>query len=366
MGNRDGLLTPIDRVYLQRAYELAARALGSTLPNPPVGAVVVRDGQVVGEGYHHRAGDAHAESQALKRAGDDARGATLYVSLEPCPHVGRTPPCTDAVIASGVARVVAGALDPTKRGAAELLRERGIEVAVSDDPAARDLIEVFVRSAQRARPFVALKMAASLDGFVASREGVRERIGSQAEEAYVRELRTRYDAVMVGAGTVRVDDPLLTVRPPHDRARPYIRIVVCDRDPVPAKSRVFNALEGYARTIVLAPRARLDRFESLREVADIVAVDASLDGRSDLTAAMHALREREIFSVLCEGGPRLGASLLAEALVDRIYWAIAPRFLGVPGAVAALSGADFTRFALQVDRTEQIGDDLMIVMRPDV
>lgn len=360
MGNRDGLLTPIDRLYLQRAYELAARAVGSTLPNPPVGAVVVRDGHVVGEGYHHRAGEAHAESQALKHAAENARGATLYVSLEPCPHVGRTPPCTDAVIASGVVRVVAGTLDPTKRGAAQLLRGRGIEVTVSDDPAARDLIEVFVRAAQRPRPYVALKMAASLDGFIASRKGVREQLGSPAEERYVRDLRTTFDAVMVGAGTVRVDDPLLTVRPPHDRARPYVRIVVCDRDPVPPESRVFNSLEGYAKTILLAPCTRLDRFEALREVADVVAVESSGSGRLDLTNAMRALREREIVSVLCEGGPQLGAALVAAGIVDRIYWAIAPRFLASPDAVRALSGADLTGVALEFDRAERIGDDVIL------
>ena len=360
MGNRDGKLTPIDRLYLQRAYELASRAVGSTLPNPPVGAVVVREGRVVGEGYHFRAGEAHAESQALEEAGRDARGATLYISLEPCAHVGRTPPCTDAVIASGVARVVAGALDPTTHGGAKQLREGGIDVAVVDDPAARDLIEVFARTMRHPRPYVALKMAASLDGFVASREGVREQLGSPAEERYVRELRTAFDAVMVGAGTVRVDDPLLTVRPAHDRARPYVRIVVCDREPVAAKSRVFESVEGYARTIVLVPRSRLDRFETLRAVADIAAVDSSSDGRLDLTAAMRALRERGVMSVLCEGGPQLGASLIAARMVDRIYWAIAARLLGSPSAVPALSGADLSGVALQFDRAERIGPDVIL------
>jgi len=360
VGNRDGKLTPVDRLYLQRAYELAARALGSTLPNPPVGAVVVRDGRVVGEGYHHRAGDAHAEAQALELAGLNARGATLYISLEPCGHVGRTPPCTDAVIASGVARVVAGALDPTTHGGAQQLRERGIEVAVGDESAAHDLIEIFGRAIRRSRPYVALKMAASLDGFVASREGVRERLGSPAEERYVRELRTAFDAVMVGAGTVRVDDPRLTVRPPHDRARPYVRIVVCDREPVAANSRVFEPLEGYARTIVLAPRSRLDRFEALRDVSDILAVESSGDGRLDLMAAIRALRERDIISVLCEGGPQLAASLIAAGIVDRIYWSIAPRLMRSANAVPALSGADLAGIALQFDRTARIGDDVIL------
>jgi diaminohydroxyphosphoribosylaminopyrimidine deaminase/5-amino-6-(5-phosphoribosylamino)uracil reductase len=344
---------------------LAARALGGTLPNPPVGAVVVREGEVVGEGYHHRAGEPHAESQALQRAGGNAHGATLYVSLEPCRHVGRTPPCTDAVIASGVARVVAGTHDPAGHGGAAQLRERGIDVTVEDDPAARDLIEVFARTSRRERPYVALKMAASLDGFVASRHGVRERLGSAEEERYVRELRTAYDAVMVGAGTVRIDDPMLTVRPPHDRARPYVRVVVCNRDAVRPESRVFDSIEGYERTIVLVPQLGSARFEALRGVAHVIEVDAAGDGGIDVTHALRALRARGILSVLCEGGPQLGASLLAAGLVDRIYWAIAPRFLGSPHAVPALSGADLTGIALQFDRAERAGSDVIIVCHPE-
>jgi diaminohydroxyphosphoribosylaminopyrimidine deaminase/5-amino-6-(5-phosphoribosylamino)uracil reductase len=364
VGNRDGTLTPIDRLFLERTYELAARALGDTLPNPPTGAVVVRDGRIVGEGYHHRAGEAHAEPLALQRAGQHARGATLYVSLEPCRHFGRTPPCTDAVIKSGIARVVAGTPDPADHGGAQQLRERGVEVSVGDEPAARDLIEAFAGVVHRDRPYVALKMAVSLDGFIASRQGVREQLGSPGEERYVRELRTAYDAVMVGAGTVRIDNPMLTVRPPHDRARAYTRIVICDRDTVPPKSRVFDLLAGYARTIVLAPSSRLDRFDELRDVADVVAVDSSGNERLDLTRAVRALRERGILSVLCEGGPQLGASLLAQGVVDRFYWAIAPRFLGTPRAVPALSGADLTGIALEFDRAERIGDDVMISGTP--
>jgi diaminohydroxyphosphoribosylaminopyrimidine deaminase / 5-amino-6-(5-phosphoribosylamino)uracil reductase len=360
VGNRNGTLTPIDRLFLERTYELAARGLGGTLPNPPVGALVVRDGEVVGEGHHHRAGEPHAESQALQRAGSKAYGATLYVSLEPCRHVGRTPPCTDAVIASGVARVVAGTYDPAGHGGAAQLRERGIEVTVHDDPAARDLIEVFARTLRGERPYVALKMAASLDGFVTSRHGVRERLGSPQEERYVRDLRTAYDAVMVGAGTVRIDDPMLTVRPAHDRARPYVRVVVCDRDTVPPESRVFNSIERYDRTIVLVPRSASARFEALQGVGDVVELDSGGDGRLDLTQAMRALRERGILSVLCEGGPQLGASLIAAGLIDRIYWAIAPRFLGSPHAVPALCGADLTDVALQFDRAERAGPDVII------
>ena len=354
-------LTPIDELYLQRTYELAARGIGNTSPNPPVGAVVVRDGQVVGEGYHHRAGDAHAETNALAQAGSKARGATVYVSLEPCRHVGRTPPCTNALVEARVARVVAGTIDPTEHGggAAEL-RKRGIEVGVAEDPAARDLVEIFARTSVSELPYTALKMAMSLDGAVTSHRGAHERLGSEAEERYVRELRIAYDAVMVGAGTIRVDDPQLTVRPPHDRVRPYVRVVACESEAVSAHSRVFETEDGYAKTIVLAPAGLRERFDQLRDVANVLDVGGPDAVALDLAMALQALRALGIFSVLCEGGPKLGASLLACGVVDRVYWAIAPRFLSGDAAVRVLSGADLDRVRLRFDRVERIGPDIIV------
>jgi diaminohydroxyphosphoribosylaminopyrimidine deaminase / 5-amino-6-(5-phosphoribosylamino)uracil reductase len=360
VGNPNGKLTPLDELYLQRAYELAARAMASTPPNPPVGAVVVRDGRVVGEGYHRRAGDAHAEPQALLEAGAAARGATIYVSLEPCRHVGRTPPCTKALIEAGIVRVVAGTLDPADHGGAAELREHGVAVDVADDPAARRLIEIFAGSIVGSRPYVALKMAASLDGFVASRPDTRERLGSDEEQRFVRELRTAYDAVLVGARTVRVDDPALTVRPRHERARPYVRIVAGGDEIIARSSRVFSAHDGYDRTIVLATGARRERFDVLRDLAEVLYVGGSDAARLDLSAALGALRARGILSVLCEGGPSLGASLLAAGLVDRVYWAIAPRFLSGELAVPALAGSNLQSVTLHFDRVERIGPDVVI------
>ncbi len=361
MENSYRKLTPLDELYLQRTYELAARALGNVSPNPPVGAVVVRDGRIVGEGYHHRAGDAHAETNALAQAGPKAIGATVYVSLEPCRHAGRTPPCTRRLIEAGIVRVVAGTLDPTEHGGGALdLRERGIDVVVAGDPAASDLIETFARSRGGERSYVALKMAMSLDGSIASRPGIRERVGSEAEERYVRDLRTVYDAVMVGAGTVRVDDPQLTVRPPHDRRRPYVRVVACQSEEVSSRSRVFAEEDGYARTIVLVPAGRRERFAALRAVADVVEVGSPNSQSLDPAEAMEALRTREIFSVLCEGGPRLAASLLASGCVDRLYWAIAPRFVSGAHAVPVLSGAELSGVPLRFDRVERAGPDVII------
>lgn len=356
-------LTPLDELYLQRAYELAARGIGNTAPNPPAGAVVVRDGRLVGEGYHHRAGEAHAETNALRQAGSDARGATLYVSLEPCRHVGRTPPCTQAVIEAGVARVVAGTLDPTEHGGgAAQLRALGIAVAVAEDPSARDLIEIFARASANERPYLALKMAMSLDGAIATEPGVQERLTSEGGRKYVRALRMTYDAVMVGAGTLRIDDPRLTVRPPHDRLRPYRRVIVCESGTVPANSRVFRAEEGYAKTVVLAPAGLRGRLGALDDVADVILVGAPDAFRLDLPQAMKALRARDIASVLCEGGPKLAAALIATGQVDRFYWALAPVLLRNDRAVPVLSGTDLAALdvPVQFDRVERAGDDVIL------
>lgn len=356
-------LTELDEVYLQRAYELAARGIGSTAPNPPVGAVIVRYGRIVGEGYHHRAGEPHGEANALRAAGEAARGATAYISLEPCNHTGRTPPCSNALIEAGVARVVIGTVDPnpkTNGNGVAALRERGIEVEISNDARARELIDLFAGSLRTDRPFITLKMAMSLDGAIASRPGVAQWLTSEETRSYVRDLRIAHDAVMVGAGTVRVDDPQLTVRPPHHRLRPFVRVVACETDTVPETSRVFSTIEDYAKTIVLAPAGARARFSALAEVADVVFIGEERSDRLDLALAMQALRDREIYSVLCEGGPTAAANLIAAGLVDRFVWAIAPVLLQRTGAVPVLVGTDFDSLDVQIDKVKLVGRDVVV------
>jgi diaminohydroxyphosphoribosylaminopyrimidine deaminase/5-amino-6-(5-phosphoribosylamino)uracil reductase len=358
-------LTALDRLYLQRAYELAARGLGNTAPNPPVGAAIVRDGRIVGEGYHHRAGEAHAETNALAEAGDAAQGATLYVSLEPCVCAGLVPACAPAIARAGIARVVAGVIDPNPKndGAGVVfLRERGVRVEVADDERARELIDIFAGSIARDRPYTSLKMAMSLDGAITSEPGVQEWITSEPERLYVRELRITHDAVMVGAGTVRVDDPQLTVRPPHHRLRRFVRVVACESETIAATSRILAQVEDYAKTIVLAPTGQSRRFDNLREVAEVLLVGGPDDQRLDLPSAMKALRAKNIYSVLCEGGPTLGARLIAAGVVDRFYWAIAPVLLGNDRAVPVLAGVDFAALQprLQFERVMRVGDDVVI------
>ena len=360
----------LDRLYLERAYELAARGIGNTAPNPPVGAVVVREGRIVGEGYHHRAGEAHAEINALKRAGGAARGATLYLSLEPCAHAGRVPACAPIVARAGVARVVCGVADPNprNRGAGiAYLRERGIAVDVTDDARASELVEIFAGFIAKRRPYVALKMAMSLDGAIAARPGVQQWLTSDPARSYVRELRVAYDAVMVGAGTVRVDDPFLTVRPSYRRLRPFVRVVACETGTIPAESRVFAAIAGYGPTIVLAPRGLESQFDNVREIAEVLLIGDASSRRLDLQAAMEGLRDAGVCSVLCEGGPTLGARLIAAGLVDRFYWAIAPRLLHNELAVPVLAGADLAAVQprLRFDRVLRVGDDVVIAGKVD-
>jgi diaminohydroxyphosphoribosylaminopyrimidine deaminase/5-amino-6-(5-phosphoribosylamino)uracil reductase len=320
----------------------------------------------VGEGYHRLRGEAHAEVEALRAAGDGAevRGATLYVTLEPCDHTGLTPPCTRALIEAGVARVVVGALDPnpkTAGGGIARLREAGIAVDVLEDAWASSLIEDFTVAVRTTRPYVRLKLAASLDGYVAAEPGSARLTGARARE-YVRELRAAHDAVLVGAGTVRVDDPQLTVRPPYARRRPYVRVVVCESAPVSAERRVFAPLDGYARSVVLAPAGLRDRFAPLEAVADVLYAGEPGALELDLAAALAALKTRGIASVLCEGGPTLAARLLARGLVDRLDWLVAPALLRNPRAVPALGDADVRAGfgALCFERVERLGEDLLV------
>jgi diaminohydroxyphosphoribosylaminopyrimidine deaminase/5-amino-6-(5-phosphoribosylamino)uracil reductase len=355
---------PLDHLYLERAYELAERGAGSTSPNPAVGAVVVREGRIAGEGYHHRAGEPHAEVHALRAAGDAARGATLYVSLEPCNHFGRTPPCAYAVAEAGVTRVVVGTPDPnpkTAGGGTQYLRDRGITVEISDDARARAIVELFARAIRSNRPYVTLKMAMSLDGYIASKPGSQEWLTGAEARDFVRDLRIMHDAVAVGAGTVRVDNPQLTVRPPHRRLREYTRIVICETDTVEPSSAVFAPQDAYARTIVVAPSGARGKLAAAERVADVLFVGAEDDMKLDLASGLQALKERGITSVLCEGGPTLAGHLLKGALVDRFVWLVAPRLLRGDTAVPVLASGPLAQVrGLRFDRVEHLGADLLV------
>jgi diaminohydroxyphosphoribosylaminopyrimidine deaminase/5-amino-6-(5-phosphoribosylamino)uracil reductase len=237
---------------------------------------------------------------------------------------------------------------------------------VPDDDRARALIERFTWTATHDRPYVTLKMAASLDGYIAARAGVQQWLTGPEARARVRDLRIEHDAVMVGAGTIRIDDPLLTVRPHATRRKPYTRVVVVEQGTLPPDRRVFASLDdvapgAYARTIVLAPAGARASLAALEPVADVVYVGADGETALDLTAALRALCEREIATVLCEGGPTLAGRLLAQGLVQRLIWLVAPVLLRRDGAVPALAGADLAGTnGWRFDRIERVGDDMLL------
>jgi diaminohydroxyphosphoribosylaminopyrimidine deaminase/5-amino-6-(5-phosphoribosylamino)uracil reductase len=335
----------------------------------------VRAGRTLGEGWHHRKGEPHAEAEALRaarEAGEDVRGATMYVTLEPHDHVSTMPPCSVAIVAAGLGRVVVGTLDPnplTHGNGVARIRAAGIAVDVVDDPASLALIERFRYTVGSVLPYLTLKMAMSLDGYVSPGPGTYRVTGAAARER-VFDLRAEHDAVLVGAGTVRVDDPLLTVRPHRTRVKPYARVVACETAPIPAASRILSAppdapAGAYRPTIVLAPAGLAAAFAPLAERAEVLFAGEPDAVELDLRAALAALRTAGVATVLCEGGPTLAGRLIVAGLVERIVWFVAPLLLRSPTAVPVLAGADLARAATgwAFEEVERVGDDLMITAR---
>jgi diaminohydroxyphosphoribosylaminopyrimidine deaminase/5-amino-6-(5-phosphoribosylamino)uracil reductase len=330
---------------MRRALALAARSLGETNPNPAVGCVVVRDGRVVGEGFHAGAGLPHAEAVALRAAGALARGATLYVTLEPCAHQGRTPPCAPLVRDAGVARVVAALRDPFPlvrgRGLA-LLRAAGVEVTLGTlaGEAAR-LNARFLTAARLARPYVLLKAATTLDGRIATADGRSKWITSASQRVQARWLRRLHDAVVVGIGTVLADDPLLLPSP--RTRRPFARVVLDSRLRLPAASRLARTASARAPVVVVttAAAARSPQAGVLAaRGVDVLAVAADGSGRVRLDGAVAALRAGGLTSLMVEGGSEVLGAFLRARLVDEVALFRAPLLLGGRGGRPAFGGED--------------------------
>jgi diaminohydroxyphosphoribosylaminopyrimidine deaminase / 5-amino-6-(5-phosphoribosylamino)uracil reductase len=353
--------------WMRRALELAERGRRTVSPNPLVGCVLVRDGVVVGEGWHERAGGPHAEVVALAAAGPAAAGATAFVTLEPCAHIGRTGPCATALVAAGVARVVVALADPNPvaAGGAEVLRAAGVpvEVGVADEEARRQNA-VFLHGVATGRPFVVAKAAVSLDGRIAAADGTSRWLTGAAARERAHALRAEVDAVVVGSGTVLADDPALTVRLPGFDGPQPLRVVLDGRGRTPSDARV---LDGMAPTLLLSrDPGRLAAAAAVG--AHVERVPAGRDGGGvDLGAALAALWEREVRSVLVEGGAAVLHALLAADLVDRLHVHVAPVLLG-DAARPLLAGpwaatlADAPRFALE--EVERVGDDALLTLLP--
>jgi diaminohydroxyphosphoribosylaminopyrimidine deaminase/5-amino-6-(5-phosphoribosylamino)uracil reductase len=359
-----------DEAWMARAVGLAEGGRGTTSPNPMVGTVLVRDGRVVGEGFHLAAGRPHAETVALEAAGALAGGATCYVTLEPCAHQGRTPPCADALVAAGVARVVAAVVDPDPRVAGaglERLRTAGIEVTVGvGAEAATGQNAAYLTHRRLGRPRVTLKAAASLDGKVAAPDGTSQWITGPAARSDGHRLRAEADAVCVGAGTALADDPRLTVRLPGHRGRQSLRVLVDAVGRVGAGGHLFD---GEAPTLVAtttaAPAAAVDAWEAAG--AEVLVCKQAPEG-VDLDDLTQALGERGVLELLVEGGPRLQASLWAAGLADRLIWYLAPLAIGGQGAPGLLGGDGAATLAaarrLRLASVDQLGDDLRLVAYP--
>ncbi len=354
-----------DTRWMRRALRLALRGQGRTSPNPMVGAVIAKAGQLIGQGHHRQAGGPHAEIWALRDAGDKARGATIYVTLEPCSHHGRTPPCTDALIQAGLARVVAAVEDPNPQVSGNgfrKLQEAGIEVAVGllgDE--ARRLNASYFKHTTSGLPFVSLKAAMSLDGKIATSTGESRWITGDKARALGHRLRAIHDAVLVGVGTVLADDPRLTVR--DARGRTPLRVIVDSRARTPAEAALLTADE-VPPVIAVTREAPGERLEALRRAGVEIWEMPSSGGQVDLRALMKRLGERQVLSVLVESGGTLTAALLDADLADRVYFFVAPRLIGGAEAPSPVGGAGVAKLSeawrLENVRVRRVGEDFLI------
>ncbi|MGQ0561694.1 MAG: bifunctional diaminohydroxyphosphoribosylaminopyrimidine deaminase/5-amino-6-(5-phosphoribosylamino)uracil reductase RibD [Gemmatimonadota bacterium] len=351
--------------HMRSALELAERGWGRVHPNPLAGALVVRDGAVVGEGCHREFGGAHAEVEALAAAGDLARGATLYVTLEPCCHYGKTPPCSDAIIRAEVATVVFGAADPHPQaaGGADVLRRAGINV-VSDveRDAVRQQNALFFHTVEQRTPYVALKLAMSLDARIASAPGERTRITAGDADREVHRLRSGFDAILIGSNTARVDDPLLTVRNAPAPVRPPVRIVLDSQATLSSRSVLLRSVDEAPVWIVCGSGAAISRVADLERAGARPIVVHAAKRRIPIGAILERLRAEGISTILCEGGGKVAGSLLEADLVERIYALIAPRLLGEGGVPAFPVPGPMEAGGWRTSRIAQLGNDALLML----
>ena len=360
-----------DIEYMRRAMELAERGVGFTNPNPMVGAVIVKGGKVIGEGWHERCGEWHAERNAFKNCTVPAEGATMYVTLEPCCHYGKTPPCTEAIIEHGIARVVVGMEDPNPLVAGKgiaLLREAGIEVVCGvEEEALREQNRVFLKYISTKLPWVAMKTAMTLDGKIATRTGDSKWITGAEARAYVHELRHRFMAIVVGIGTAVADDPLLNCRIEGRGVSQPIRVVVDSNARLSLDSQLVKTAGEY-RTIVAHTRfAPEESVKALREAGVEMLLCKEKEGLVDVRNLLELLGQSGIDSILLEGGGSLNYTFLAEGLADELYAFIAPKIVGGMNAKTPVEGAGMEKMAdainLELENVLNIGHDVLLKLK---
>jgi diaminohydroxyphosphoribosylaminopyrimidine deaminase/5-amino-6-(5-phosphoribosylamino)uracil reductase len=340
-------MTGLEPTYMKLALKLAAKGAGWVSPNPMVGAVVVKDGRIVGRGFHRRVGAAHAEVEALRQAGDASQGADLYVTLEPCNHQGRTPPCTQAILAAGVSRVIIATLDPNPQvtgGGAEYLKSRGVEVEVGLlAEAARRLNEAWFHWTNTGRPWVIAKAACSLDGKIATATGESQWLTGEAARTYGHRLRHQVDAILVGIATALTDDPQLTTRLPRGRGQDPIRLVLDSRLRLPLTAKLLHLNSSSPTWVACTSAAPKDKIRSIKDLGAEVLVFPAEAGRVPLKPLLELLGRQQVQSLLVEGGAEVLGAFFDQGLVNQFYFFFAPKILGGRQAPGVLGGEGVAR-----------------------
>ncbi|MCR3955559.1 MAG: bifunctional diaminohydroxyphosphoribosylaminopyrimidine deaminase/5-amino-6-(5-phosphoribosylamino)uracil reductase RibD [Gudongella sp.] len=363
----------MDERYMECALELAELGSGFVNPNPLVGAVIVKDNRIIGEGYHKAFGGPHAEINAFGNASEDVAGATMYVTLEPCSHYGKTPPCVEAIIRSGIKRVVIGMVDPNPLVAGNgvrMLKVNGIEVetGILEDKC-RLQNEVFIKYITTGKPFCIFKSAMTLDGKIATYTGDSKWVSGEESRLHVHRLRNRVSAILVGVGTVLADDPLLTARLGEEKVKNPIRVIVDTRGRIPVDSNLVRTA-GEVRTILATTnQAPKNALEDLRERGLEIMVTQEKDGRVDISSMVERLGELGIDSILIEGGGAIGYSFLEERLIDKVLFFIAPKLVGGDDSKSPLGGkgVQMMKDAIGIDKLKAvpIGEDILIEGYPE-
>ena len=357
-----------DHHFMQMALDLAIKGQGFTSPNPMVGAVVVKDGRMVGSGYHQMVGGPHAEVNAIDAAGKLAKGATLYVTLEPCNHTGRTPPCTRKILAAGIKRVVVAMMDPNRDvagGGAKLLEQQGIRITTGVCQAqARKLNEAFVKFVRTRRPFVIAKCAATLDGRIATRCGDSKWVTGEKARQFVHRLRHAVDGILVGINTVRTDNPSLTARLPDGQCKDPVRVILDTHLSISPEAKLLRQ-ESDADTILVVGEALTPDKQTNFEKDGIRVIQSELkNGLIDMDALMDRLGTMGLTSILIEGGSRVLASAFGAGIVDKVLFFYAPKILGGDDGIPICSGPGpelmSQSIAINDINVRRFGDDVMI------
>lgn len=354
--------------FMRQTFRLAKKACGRTSPNPMVGAILVKDGEIVGKGYHKKAGEPHAEINAIKAAGDLSKGADLYINLEPCSHYGRTPPCADAVIKAGINKAFIAIKDPNPEVAGSgitRLREAGITVETGIlEKEALKLNETFIKHVTTGMPFVTLKAASSLDGRIATRTGDSKWITGEASRRHVHAMRDQADAIMVGIGTVEIDNPSLSTRLPNKKGRNPIRVIVDEELRISPSAKVIDSEVKNSLVIATTEKASAKKIEKLKKLGASILIFKSVNGVVPLKPLMKKLGDAGINSLIIEGGSEVHASALNEGIVDKLAIFYAPKIIGGTDSIPVVGGEGAKNLAdaIEIDTltTKKFGNDILI------